>query len=91
MVEKLEHTVGEAVKENEVAGTCIAHGSYDEVVRCTVCNEVLGRKTVTTDLGNHNPIVDEAVVASCTEKGKTKGSHCSICNKVLVEQKEIRK
>lgn len=37
----------------------------------------------------HKEEVDEAVASSCTEKGKTEGSHCSVCGEVLVEQKEI--
>ena len=36
-------TPAKAVKENEVAATCTAEGSYDSVVYCTVCGEELSR------------------------------------------------
>ena len=42
----LGHTAGEAVRENEVAATCTAKGSYEEVIFCTVCEEEVSRKTV---------------------------------------------
>ncbi len=34
----------------------------------------------------HNVVVDEEEKPTCTEKGRTEGSHCSTCNEVLVEQ-----
>lgn len=34
-------------------------------------------------------VVDEAVAETCTEAGKTQGSHCEVCGVVLTEQKEI--
>ena len=43
-IEKLAHTPGEAVRENETAATCTAEGGYDEVVYCTVCHEELSRE-----------------------------------------------
>ena len=36
----------------------------------------------------HTPVIDEAVAATCTEKGKTEGSHCEVCNTVLKAQQE---
>ena len=33
--------------------------------------------------------MDEAVAATCTETGLTEGKHCSVCNEVLVAQKEV--
>ncbi len=38
----------------------------------------------------HIPVVDEAVMPTCTEKGLTEGTHCSICDKVLIKQKSIK-
>ena len=35
----LDHTPGEAVRENEIAATCTEAGSYEEAVYCTVCEE----------------------------------------------------
>ena len=37
----------------------------------------------------HTIATDAAVAATCTESGKTEGSHCSVCGEVLVAQKEI--
>ena len=37
------HTPAIAVKENEKAPTCIVEGSYEEVVKCSVCGEELSR------------------------------------------------
>ena len=44
------HKAGEAVRENVVGATCEAAGTYDMVVRCTGCNEVLSRETVSSKI-----------------------------------------
>ena len=46
----LGHTPAEAVKENEVAATCSADGSYDSVVYCSVesCKAELSREKIIT-------------------------------------------
>ena len=53
---------------------------------CTACGE-----TKTEDIAaiGHTVVTDEAVDATCEETGLTEGSHCSVCNKVLVEQEVI--
>ncbi len=43
------HTPGASVKENEVEATTERGGSYDEVVRCTVCGAEISRTSKTTD------------------------------------------
>ena len=47
------HTAAEAVRENEVAPTCTANGSYDSVVYCDVCDTELSRNTVTVNATGH--------------------------------------
>ena len=47
------HTEGEVVVENEVAATCTAEGSHDNVVYCVECDAELSRETVTTDALGH--------------------------------------
>ncbi len=42
-IKKLEHTPGEAVRENEVSAGYGVAGSYEEVVKCTHCGEELSR------------------------------------------------
>ena len=85
-VSALGHTEGEAVEENIVAATCTEGGSYDEVVYCTVCEEEISRETKTVDALGHDEVTDAAVAATCTETGKTEGSHCDRCSEVLVAQ-----
>ena len=53
---------------------------------CTVCNAT---KTEAIDATGHTEVIDEAVEATCTEPGKTEGKHCSVCDEVLVAQKDI--
>ncbi|MBO4676201.1 MAG: leucine-rich repeat protein, partial [Oscillospiraceae bacterium] len=50
----LGHTPGEVVREKEVAATCTAAGSYDEVTYCTVCGEELSREKKTIPAMGHN-------------------------------------
>ncbi len=47
--ETVAHTPGAAVKENVVNATTDHGGSYDEVVRCTVCGAVISSTHKTTD------------------------------------------
>ena len=84
-----DHTPAEAVKENVVEATCTATGSYDSVVYCSVCHTQISRKTITTPVIAHTVVVDAAVEATCTTTGLTEGSHCSVCNEVLVAQEVI--
>ena len=37
----------------------------------------------------HKIVIDKMVSATCTKPGKIEGSHCSVCEEVLVEQKTI--
>ena len=42
-----------------------------------------------TEHCSHEVVIDKAVPATCTETGLTEGSHCSLCNTVLVKQQVI--
>ncbi len=46
----LDHKAAQEVKENVVAATYDSKGSYDVVVYCSVCDEVLSRDTFETDM-----------------------------------------
>ncbi|MGN0006248.1 MAG: leucine-rich repeat domain-containing protein [Candidatus Gastranaerophilaceae bacterium] len=53
---------------------------------CSRCNTAYGE----LDPTNHKTVVvDDGIPATCTEKGKTEGSHCTACNKVIVAQMDI--
>ncbi|MBQ3257549.1 MAG: hypothetical protein IJA67_09060, partial [Oscillospiraceae bacterium] len=39
-----------------------------------------------TDIIDHTPVIDPAVKPTCSEKGKTEGSHCGVCGYVIKKQ-----
>ena len=83
------HTAGAAVRENEVAATCISDGSYDEVIYCTVCKAEISRESKTTPAAGHSfgawTVVKEA---TCTAEGH-ETRVCSVCS--AKEDKDIGK
>ena len=64
-----EHTPAEAVIENELPATCTEAGSYESVVYCSVCHELLSRETVAVAALGHNP--GEAVQENYVEPTAT--------------------
>lgn len=50
---------------------------------CEICDTMFGESL------EHDVVTDEAKAPTCTETGLTEGSHCSICDGVIVEQEEI--
>lgn len=75
-----KHTwdAGEVTK----AATCTAAGV--KTYKCTVCKTVI--KTESIPATGHKPVIDPAVAATCTSKGKTEGSHCEVCKAVITPQ-----
>ena len=65
------HTAGAATKENENAPTCTVDGSYENVVKCSVCGGEISRNTVTVPATGHTWVKGEVVAATCTEDGYT--------------------
>lgn len=49
----------------------------------TACGESKNEHT------EHTVVIDPAVPATCMQRGLTAGSHCSVCNEILVPQEEI--
>ena len=87
-IEKLEHTPGQAVVENHVEATCTEAEHYDEVIRCTVCNEIISSETITVGepLG-HEPGETQSenqVDPTCTEDGShDMVTRCIHCGEIL--------
>ena len=82
-IEPLGHTDGEWV--TDVDATCTEEGSKHQ--ECSICSESL--RTETIEAKGHKEIVDEAVAATCTKSGLTRGIHCEICGIAIVKQEEI--
>lgn len=78
------HTPGQPVRENEVAPTCTADGSYDEVVYCTVCNAEISRTPKTIPATGHtamDPVRENEVASTCIKDGSYDTVvYCSVCH-----------
>ena len=85
---------GDSYKDNYVD---VRKHSYVGVVTEPTCTEQ-GYTTYTcsecgdsyvddyTDMIAHTPVIDPAVKPTCSEKGKTEGSHCGVCGYVIKKQ-----
>ena len=67
------------------AATCETDGLKTR--KCSKCDVEESEKI---EAIGHYEIIDEAVAATCTETGLTKGKHCGRCGKVLVNQEVIK-
>ncbi len=65
--------------------TCTEQGYT--VHSCSVCGYEY--KDSYIDALGHTEVTDEAIAPTCTTAGKTEGSHCSVCNKVIKVQSTI--
>ena len=85
------HTPGAAARENEVAATCEHGGSYDEVIRCTVCQAVISSTPKTTPTAAHRYGAWTAEqAATCNATGVKGYYQCSVCQKYFdANQNEI--
>ena len=72
-------------KDTVTAPTCTTDGYTTHT--CTVCGESYADSKVPAN--GHTEVVDAAAPATCTEKGKTEGSHCSACGEVIKAQKTV--
>ena len=61
-----------------IAPTC--EGVGEKTYTCTVCNTT---KTEAIDPKGHTPVDVAAKDATCTEKGNTAGTKCSVCDTIL--------
>ena len=65
--------------------TCTATG--EKIKTCSICGM---KVTETIPAKGHTAVTDKAVLATCTTNGKTAGSHCSVCGKVIKAQTVIK-
>ena len=95
-VVKAHHTM---TKTDAKEPTCTAEGN-NAYYTCSVCGKVFkdeaGTQPTTVEAETlekkaHTTVVDAAVAATCEKTGLTEGSHCSVCNEVLVAQKVVDK
>lgn len=81
-IPKKEHSwdAGKVTK----AANCTEKG-----IRTYTCQSCSITRTEDIPALGHKIVTDAAVAATCETDGKTEGSHCSVCGKVLTEQKTI--
>lgn len=78
---------GQVIRENVNEATCISGGSYDEVIKCYVCGEIMSsvHKTVPVDPNNHTgkqKLVGEKA-AGCETEGYSGDILCGDCGQLL--------
>ncbi len=83
-ISALGHNMGEYKVTEEP--TCTAQG--EKTAYCNRCN-----KTVSESIprNEHKEEIIPSVEPSCTKSGKTQGKKCSVCGRVLEEQKTVEK
>lgn len=74
------HTFGDWI--TEVQPTCNMDGTKKR--SCVLCDEV--ESDVVPATQEHTVVVDEAIEPTCSAKGLTEGSHCSVCGMVFMKQ-----
>lgn len=82
IIPALGHNWSEGVVEKKA--TCTENGM--QVVTCLRCGEEKEEEIPAT---GHTIARDAKIPATCEKDGLTEGSHCSVCGKVLTEQKTI--
>ena len=99
---KIGQTVSKKVlvAQSEIPKTNHEYNASYKVIKDATCTEkgtiryycVCGKtKDEELPLAEHEAVIDKAVAATCTKEGKTQGSHCDICNKVIIPQETVPK
>ena len=82
-VTKLEHSYDSIVTREP---TCSKEGI--KIYTCATCGDTYTEKI---PMIKHTVVTDKAISATYTTTGKTAGSHCSVCGKVIKAQKTVAK
>ena len=77
---------GHVYKRTVVAAGCETDGYT--LVECMECHDSFKEDYVAAK--GHTIVTDKAVAATCITAGKTEGTHCSVCGKVIKAQTEIK-
>ena len=82
------HPVLNSVRENEIAPTCAAEGSYDEVIYCAECDEEISRTTKSIAKLAHTlseSIKENEIAPTCTAEGSyDEVVYCQECDEELL-------
>lgn len=75
---------GTATRDNEIAPTCTEDGSYETVVKCTICNADITRNKITVPKLGHKPseaVKENDLAPSCIVDGSYDNVvYCTVCN-----------
>ena len=73
----------------DIMGTlCNGKTIDDFYAYCRDCEQVITRSG-TVNAAGHITVTDAAVAPTCTQDGKTEGSHCSVCHTVFTAQETV--
>lgn len=67
--------------------TCEKVGSKQ--LYCKECGKIITTARIEKTI--HNEVIDNGYLPTCEEDGLTNGSHCSVCNLIIVKQEIINK
>lgn len=67
--------------------TCEKVGSKQ--LYCKECGKIITTARIEKTI--HNEVIDSGYLPTCEEDGLTEGSHCSVCNLIIVKQEIISK
>ena len=71
------------LSHSEIPASCYTEGS--RIFTCDNCAYTESEPIAP----HHTEVADEAVAPTCTEEGKTAGTHCSVCGEVITAQEAI--
>ena len=87
------HSPDNAEVENLVEATCSESGSYDEVVKCSVCRIEISREKKTIDKLEHTPAapsIENEVAGNCRDEGRyDEVVLCAVCGEEISRVKKM--